>query len=291
MIDRGFAGSHKVAGLLLFAGLLIPLAPVSAEESGKQIFEDECAACHSIGGGRGIGPDLAGITVNLPEEWLIRYIKSAEAVFKAGDARAKENRASFKRPMPDLELSDSQIKAVLAHIHAEGGAAAAGKESSTAAAQPAPAAPPSAEEIRLGQQLFEGSVRFAKGGPACNACHHIDHPAVTGGGTLAGDLTQSHSRVGARALNAMLVKAPFPVMLAAYNGKPISGGEMKALAGFIEQADQARAAYEPRSYGWRIFLGGIAGLALLLALFTLVGVKRKKRSVNQEIYDRQVRSE
>jgi mono/diheme cytochrome c family protein len=286
MIDRGFAGPRKVAGFALLAGGLIMLAPASAEESGKQIFEETCAACHSIGGGRRIGPDLAGITDKQPEEWLVRYIKSPEAVFKSGDKRAKANRDGYKTEMPDQELSDSDIKAVLAHIHAAGGKAVA-----TAAAQPAPAAPPSAEEMRLGQQLFEGSVRFEKGGPACNACHHIDHPAVTGGGILAKDLTQSHSRMGTAGLNAMLAKAPFPVMQAAYQGKPISGVEVKALAGFMQQADQERASREPPNYGWRTFLGGLSGLAVLLALLTLAGGSRKKRSVNQEIYDRQVRSE
>ena len=291
MIDRGFAGPRKLAGFLVLAGWLIMIAPASAQEAGKQIFEDSCAACHSIGGGRGVGPDLAGITDKLPEEWLIRYIKSPQAVLKSGDERAKANRANYKMEMPDQELSDNEIKAVLAHIHATGGAGAAGKAGATGVAQPTPTAPPSADEIRLGQQLFEGSVRFEKGGPACNACHHIDHPAVTGGGILARDLTQSHSRVGAKALNAMLAKAPFPVMQAAYHGKPISGGEMKALGGFMQQADQEHASHEPRTYGWRTFLGGIAGLAVLLAFFTLAGGRRKKRSVNQDIYDRQVRSE
>ena len=288
MIDRGFAGPRGFAGFLVLAGWLIALAPASAEESGKQMFEDTCAACHNIGGGPGVGPDLAGITEKQPEEWLIRYIRSPAAVFKSGDARAKANRASFRTEMPDQELSDSDIKAVLAHIQATGGASGVGN---TAAGQTQPAPPPSAEEIRLGQQLFEGSVRFEKGGPACNACHDINDPAVTGGGILARDLTQSHSRVGAKALTAMLAKAPFPVMRAAYQGKPISGGEMKALAGFMQEADREAASRAPRDYGRRTFLGGVAGLAVLLALLTIAGTRRKKRSVNQEIYDRQVRSE
>lgn len=287
MIDRGFAGPHSTAAFLLLAGWLITVSPASAQESGKQLFEDECSLCHKIGGGRGRGPDLAGITDKMPEEWLLRYIKSSDAMINSGDARAKANRESYKREMPDTELPDADIKAILGHIRAASGSGAAG---TTAAAQPAAAPPPSADEIRLGQQLFEGSVRFEKGGPACNACHDINHPAVTGGGVLAKDLTQSHSQMDRKALDATLAKAPFPVMRVAYEGKPISGGEMKALAGFMQQADQELASHQPRSHGWRTFLGGITGLAILLGLLAAAGGRRKKSSVNQEIYDRQVRS-
>jgi mono/diheme cytochrome c family protein len=258
--------------LSLLAGGLIAAAPASAQEAGKQIFQDNCAPCHKIGGGRGIGPDLAGITDQQPEEWLIRYTKSPRAVLESGDKRAQANRQNFKMEMPDQELSDADIKAVLAHIRAASGSAAAGK---TAAEQPASASPPTADEIRLGQQLFEGSVRFEKGGPACNACHDINHPAVIAGGVLARDLTQSHSRMGTEALNAMLAKAPFAVMQVAYQGKPISGAEIKALAGFMQQADQGRASGEPRSYGWQTFLGGIGGVVLLLALITVAGGRGK----------------
>lgn len=287
MIDRGFAGPHKAAGFLLLAGCLITGAPASAQGSGKQLFEDECALCHKIGGGSRRAPDLAGITDKMPEDWLIRYIKSSEAVFKSGDPRAKANRANYKTPMDDTELSDADIKTILAYIRTASGSGAAAK---TPAAQPAPAAaPPSAEEIRLGQQLFEGSVRLEKGGPACNACHDINHPAVTGGGILARDLTQS--RIESQALDALLAKAKFPVMRVAYEGNPISPGEMKALGAFMQHADQQPTPAQPRSYGWRTFLGGIAGLAVALGLLTAAGGRRKKRSVNQEIYDRQVRSE
>ena len=287
MIDRGFAGSHSAAAFLLLAGSLIAVSPASAQTAGKQLFEDECSLCHKIGGGRGRGPDLAGITDKVPEEWLIRYIKSSEALLQSGDPRVKANRADYKREMPDTELSDADIKAILAHIRVASGSGAGG---STATAKPAPAAPPSADEIRLGQQLFEGSVRFDKGGPACNVCHDVNHSAVTGGGVLAKDLTQSHSQVDREAFNAALAKAPFPVMRVAYQDKPISAVEMKSLASFMQQADQERASHEPRSYGWRTFLGGIAGLAVLLGLLTAAGGRRKKRSVNQAIYDRQVRS-
>jgi mono/diheme cytochrome c family protein len=286
MIDRDLAGPPGAAAFLLLAGWLTIAAPASAQPSGAQLFEDECALCHKIGSASRRAPDLAGITDKMPEDWLVRYIKSPEAVFQSGDPRAKANRANYKTPMDDTELSDADIKAILVHIRGASGSVAAAPAAAAPAARSTAA--PSADEIRLGQQLFEGSVRFEKGGPACNACHEINHPAVTGGGILAKDLT--HSPMNSEDLGRAFVKPSFAVMRVAYQATPISGGETKALAAFMQQADQQVAAPEPRSYGWRMFLGGIAGLTLALGLLAAGGRRRKKRSVNQEIYDRQVRS-
>ena len=51
-------------------------------------------------------------------------------------------------------------------------------------------------EIQLGQDLFEGKVRFANGGPSCNACHHVTSDTLLGGGLLAAELSLVFSRMG-----------------------------------------------------------------------------------------------
>ena len=66
MINRGFAIRKSVAGFLVVAGWLFGYQPASAQESGQQIFQKSCAACHSIGGGRLVGPDLAGVNDKRP---------------------------------------------------------------------------------------------------------------------------------------------------------------------------------------------------------------------------------
>lgn len=292
MINRGFAIHKNLVGFLVVGGWLIGSQWAFAEESGKEMFQQRCAVCHSIGGGRLVGPDLAGVADKRSEDWLIRFIKSQDAVLKSGDKTAKAIWDEYKMPMPDQALSDNQIKAVLAHIKASGGAPAAGKESTTPPIQAAKSAPePTPDEIRLGQKLFDGSVRLANGGPACNACHHVSHDAVVVGGILARDLTLSFSRMGKEGVSAMLANAPFPVMQVAYEGKPISAGEVQALIGFLQQADKEHASQQPSSYGWKMFFGGSGGVVVLLGFFSLVGGRRKKRSVNQDIYDRQVKSE
>jgi len=169
-------------------------------------------------------------------------------------------------------------------------AAATDKEApAQTAAQDAVKASP--EEIRLGQRLFEGSVRFAKGGPACNACHHVNHPTLGAGGILASDLTLSFSRMGREGLDAMLAEAPFPVMQVAYAEKAVSPEEIRALAGFLQRADAESAAQPVASHGWKMFFGGAGGVVVLAGFFALIGGRRKQGSVNQDIYDRQIKSE
>ncbi|OGT77279.1 MAG: hypothetical protein A3I78_02040 [Gammaproteobacteria bacterium RIFCSPLOWO2_02_FULL_56_15] len=294
MINRGFAIRNNVVGIIVVAGWLIGSQPASAQESGREIFQKSCAACHSVGGGRLVGPDLAGVNDKRPEDWLLKFIKSSQTLVKSGDKTATALFEEFnKLPMPDQALSDDQIRKVLAHIKETGGGPAAGKET---AAPPAPAAKESAAEgtpaeILLGGHLFEGKVRFANGGPSCKACHDVKNEAVISGGILASELTLVFSRMGKPGVSAILGSAPFPVMQAAYEGKALSENEIRALIAFLQHVDKEHARQMPKEWGWRMFSAGAGGVVVLLGIFSLAGRRRKNRCVNQDIYDRQVTSE
>jgi len=294
MINRGFAMRNNVVGFLVVAGWLIGSLSASAQESGKQIFQKSCAACHSIGGGKLVGPDLAGVNDKRPEDWLLKYIKSSQTLVKSGDKTAMALFEEFNKiPMPDQALSDEQIKKVLAHIKETGGSPAAGKEAAAPSAQAvkesAPVATP--DEIQRGEDLFEGKLRFANGGPSCNACHHVTNDALLGGGVLASELTLVFSRMGKQGLSAILGGSPFPVMQAAYAGKEFSEKEISALVGFLQHVDKEHARQMPKEWGWRMFSAGAGGVVVLLGIFSLAGRRRKNGCVNQDIYDRQVKSE
>jgi len=43
-------------------------------DAGKDLFEKQCASCHTIGGGDGGGPDLKGVGARHPAAWLVRVI-------------------------------------------------------------------------------------------------------------------------------------------------------------------------------------------------------------------------
>jgi mono/diheme cytochrome c family protein len=277
---------------LLVAGWLGGSPPASAQESGKEIYQKSCAACHSIGAGRLVGPDLKGVNDRRPEDWLLKFIKSSASLVKSGDKAAQALFDEYKMPMPDQALSVEQIKKVLAHIKETGSGPAAGKDSPAPSAQ---AAPPVAEaqpdEIQRGQDLFEGRIRFTNGGPSCNACHHVTTDALLGGGVLASELTLVFSRMGREGVSAILGSSPFPVMQAAYAGKEFSKSEINALVGFLQHVDKEHARQMPKEWGWRMFSAGAGGVVVLLGIAGLAGRGRKKRCVNQDIYDRQIKSE
>ena len=283
---------RRVCGALLVAGWLGGTQPASAQESGKDIFQKTCAACHSIGAGRLVGPDLKGVGDLRPEDWLIKFIKSSADMVKSGDKTAQALFDEYKMPMPDQALSDAQIKLVLAHIK-EAGGAATGKDTAGAAAPlaTAPAAEATPAEILLGADLFYGKVRFANGGPSCNACHHIRSDEHLGGGVLAAELSLVFSRMGKEGVSAILTGNPFPAMGVAYAGKAFSDKEIHALVAFLQKVDQEHAHQMPKQWGWRMASAGTGGILVLLGIFSLAGRRRKKRCVNQDIYDRQVKSE
>jgi mono/diheme cytochrome c family protein len=239
---------------------------------GKALFEAKCAACHSIGEGPKVGPDLKGVIAKRGKEGTVLVILDPAA-------------ARLQPTMPNLGLSKADAEATVAYLDTGTGAVVAAVETSTPAVAPQPA------DIQRGQELFEGKQRFAKGGPSCNACHDVKSDAVASGGMLASELTLVFSRMGSKGLQTILANSPFPVMQAAYAGRELSEQEIAALAAFFQQVEKGHAGQMPRETAWTMFAAGIGGVLVLLAWFSLIGGRRKKRCVNQDIYDRQVKSE
>lgn len=271
--------------IIYIVGCFVGSSTVMAQESGKSIFQANCAACHSIGGGKIVGPDLAGVNERRSEAWLLGFVKSSQTVIKSGDKTATDLYTQFNNiAMPDQALSDDQIKAVLAHIKSTGSSAVATPTKNEVYE-------PTQEEIALGQSLFQGTVRFAKGGPSCMSCHNVQAGDVLSGGILAKDLTMAYSRLGVAGIRAIISSPPFPVMKSAYEGRSFEDNEIKALVGFLYHTDYENTLHQPREYGWAMLGAGIGGVFFLLGLYSVLGRRRKRQSVNQVIYDRQIKSE
>ncbi len=260
-------------------------SPIAADaQSGEQKFQELCSACHTIGKGTLVGPDLKGVTERQSEQWLVEFVTSPQKMIASGDPTAVELRKQYPIVMPDLPLTQAEIKAVLGYIATASGSAAP-------AAAPVPQRAATPEDIRLGQDIFQGHVRLSNGGPSCNSCHDVKNDAVIGGGKLAVELTAVFGRVGASGIQAILGSPPFPVMQAAYRGRPLTDDEIFALTSFLQDADKHQAFQHPRDYGFRLFYSGVAGFVVLMGLFAIYGRRRRKHPVFEGIFERQIRTQ
>jgi len=128
MVDHHFANASQGAIGLIAAGgkpeggdpehhnIPAPGAPTDPQAvKGKLAFESKCLACHSVGGGDKLGPDVLGTTKRHDAAWLTRWLKSPEQMMQ-NDATAKALLDKWKVPMPNQGLSDDEIKQYLAYF-------------------------------------------------------------------------------------------------------------------------------------------------------------------------------
>ena len=83
---------------------IVPAVNTEAIAQGEAIFAANCAACHSVGGGVRVGPDLAGVVARRDADWLSRWIAEPDAMLAEGDPIATELLAEFNSiTMPNLQ--------------------------------------------------------------------------------------------------------------------------------------------------------------------------------------------
>ena len=139
-----------------------------------------------------------------------------------------------------------------------------------------------------GKELFEGFRGFKNGGASCISCHHVNADEGVQGGLLAKDLTQSFSRIGGMAgIKGIIDFPPYPAMKDAYTNAAITEEESVQLQVFLMRADKKNAMTDSSVSSF--MKQGIIGMLVLLVIISLVWFKRKKRSVNYHIIQRQRR--
>ncbi|PKP47904.1 MAG: hypothetical protein CVT95_05075 [Bacteroidetes bacterium HGW-Bacteroidetes-12] len=282
---------------LIGATVSIVLSSITINaQDGATLFKQNCSACHSIGKGKLVGPDLKGVNTKRSEAWIISFVKNAQA-FGEKDADAKAIIAEYGYPMPNQNVTDADIKAIITHI-AENSPAEVAQTTETAAPvveTPAdPALDPanaSQEDILAGLVLFSGEHRLTNGGPSCLTCHNVQHKDLIAGGLLAKDLTKVYERLGAAGINGMLSAPPFPAMAASYKDNPLTEKEIFQLSAFFNDV-AVNTIYQPqRAYNDNLLLygGGGAFLTIILVI-SLVFIERKRKCVKEDIYKRQIKA-
>jgi nitrite reductase (NO-forming) len=85
--------------------------------AGKLAFESKCLACHSVGQGKKLGPDVLGVTKRRSDAWLARWLKEPEKMLQT-DPDAKAMLKEFNNiPMPNQSLSDAEIGQYIKYFH------------------------------------------------------------------------------------------------------------------------------------------------------------------------------
>ncbi len=92
---------------------------LSTVGSGQYIFATQCAACHSIGHGDRIGPDLDGVTRVRNRAWLTRFIQTPEKMLAEKDPIATALFTQYEVNMPNLRLGDAEAGAVIDYLEAQ----------------------------------------------------------------------------------------------------------------------------------------------------------------------------
>lgn len=257
-------------------GLFVPAAAQPQEIA--KFYEDNCAPCHSIGGGGQVGPDLKGMLDRRDRQWLVKFLLHPEAVIKSGDPYATELVAKWNgvvMPVPE-GMRRKTAEELIEFIDRQSRHATA----ATPAAQPV-AAPFTDADRAQGRALFDGAVKLTKGGPSCAACHALGGADGAGRAAFGPDLTAVFTRLGgATGLTGWLARPPTPVMRALFAGGSVTEAESRSLAALFESTATAAAPAPSSFFTQRRSLlgGGVGGAIAGLAVIGLAG-RRRFRSV------------
>ena len=229
-----------------FLFLLVLLAAGAAQaDAGKDLFDKQCASCHSIGGGDGGGPDLKGVAAKRSQEWLVRVIAEPDKLTAEKDPTQLELIKKYGFEMPNVGVSRADAAKIVAYL---GGGSAPAKDAAAGGGAPVAAAgeaqpveaPPAElvvtkELLATGRNLFTGKERFAKGGAPCISCHALRYPGIHSG-ALASDLTGLYGKMGENGVRGVLKSLSFPVMKKIYAERPLTENEITAMTALFKDA-------------------------------------------------------
>lgn len=232
-------------------------------------FERNCKSCHTIGGGRLVGPDLKDVLARAQaegrgREWLVKFIVDPASMLDGGDPHATRlmEEARNVRMANIAGMTKERAESLLDLISAE-----SKLEKSRFRGIQLSDRPFTPEDLALGEQLFTGEVRLAHGGPSCLSCHTIGGMGVLGGGRLGPDLTKVFERYqNRRNLGTWLTAPATETMRPIFRDRPIAEEEILPLLAYFENATKTKEEdAAPRGLVFLLLgLGGAVGAVLLL---------------------------
>jgi len=150
------------------------------------------------------------------------------------------------------------------------------------------------QHVTEGRKLFTGQNRLTNGGPACISCHTFNDPELSiSGGTLAVNVT-GFAGLPVEALKQRILEISLPhmtIMKAAYANQLVTEEEASSIISYLKQVSgQAASSTNPMMAGLNFLWAGLITFIVLLGIIWISWRSRKKGSVNEEIYKRQIQS-
>lgn len=236
------------------------------------VFRQSCTACHTIGGGRLVGPDLKNVAERQGRDWLVRFIDQPNTVLDSGDPYAaklkQEAGGAVMVPIPGMtpELAGRLLDLVAAESLLEKSQFVGLKITDE---------PFGPQDVERGRGIFTGRLRLANGGPACVSCHATAGLGGLGGGLLGPDLTKVYERMGGRqALAAWLQSPATATMRPVFAGTPLTGDEVMAMTAYLEDETRTRSGAAAGTGRLTFLLFGLGGA--ILGLIAADAVWRKR---------------
>jgi len=256
-------------GLLMLAGLTLSVSNHAYAFDAADAFSKKCSACHTLGEDD-IGPNLQGVTKRRDKNWIVKFVQESQTVVQSGDATAVELFNKFKKKiMPDQNLKEAEIMALMEYIEGGGGASSSpGSFKSAVNATP--------DDIAKGKAIFEGKTRLTNGGPSCLSCHSAGEAGLIGGGGLGPDLTSAFTLYGDNGLSKVISNISFPSMVEVFKDKPLTEDEVYLIKSFLYSTDKVGPVQLGTSK--KFFLVGLVGFLLVLGFLDLSWKQRRKKT-------------
>ena len=262
MIGRFMLPLILGAALAFVAGTFSVVSAMPPNQTdGEALFTAKgCPACHTIGGGDLVGPDLAGVTERRTEEWLTNWLTAPDQMLTS-DPDAQAMLAKYNNvPMPNLGLTPDEVAALIAYMG--GGATTGGATAELPAG-----------DATSGKAYFVGDKRFENGGPQCMSCHSVAGLGSLGGGNLGPDLTTSGFVQSDVAFASFMGAPSTQTMGAIWANTPLTAQEQADLYAFLSKASVTQR--EPSAL-LQIAVLAIVGAAVLIGLAQVYWGKRSK---------------
>jgi protein SCO1/2 len=200
---------------------------------GEYTFKQHCAACHTIGQGAHIGPDLLGVTKTRDRDWLARFILAPDKLLADDDPIAKELFEKYKNvPMPNLALSPADVSAVVNYLAKQDAAAPASTPSS--AVPPVALSPPTPALIDSYLQIQQS----------------LSSDRLTGVKAAARRIVAEADKVGTKAATIRSAAAPLEQAADLRTARAGFASLSDALISYVKESnaslgDEVRVAYCP----------------------------------------------